>query len=374
MDSILTPLREVFFWFLRSSLEAGVVILLVLAIQGVLRRRLSPRWHYWLWLILLVRMVLPWTPESPFSLFGILPSFEPAALAGAPPVNTTQGGVPNEMGVVPQLAVDTDVYSPPAAGQRAAVDSTRWISLVDAAILLWLAMALGFTAHVLIASALFLRRTRASSALTDPAILHLFAECKDAMGVHIPVELSVTGAIGGPVLAGFIRPRLLLPRNVSLQLTPHQLRFILLHELAHVKRRDVLISWMTTVLQAAHWFNPLVWYAFYRMRLDREMACDALVLSRLREEETRRYGQTMLDLLVSVKRTRMLPGMAAILEDRSQMERRITMIAFFKKSAYRWSISAAALLIAVSALVLTGADSGSRDEGPAKAAPIAAFA
>jgi beta-lactamase regulating signal transducer with metallopeptidase domain len=55
-----------------------------------------------------------------------------------------------------------------------------------------------------------------------------------------------------------------------------ELRFVFLHELAHVRRRDILMSWLMALLQVVHWFNPLVWFAFSRWRADRELACDAL--------------------------------------------------------------------------------------------------
>lgn len=60
---------------------------------------------------------------------------------------------------------------------------------------------------------------------------------------------------------------------------------------------DVLVGWISAGLQAVHWFNPLIWIAFYRMRVDREIACDQGVLDRVPESKVKAYGETILVLL-----------------------------------------------------------------------------
>ena len=69
--------------------------------------------------------------------------------------------------------------------------------------------------------------------------------------------------------------------------------------MSHIKRRDILTGWLMTALQILHWFNPLVWLAFHRMRVDRELACDALALSYASAEESQPYGRTIIKLLES---------------------------------------------------------------------------
>ena len=75
------------------------------------------------------------------------------------------------------------------------------------------------------------------------------------------------------------------------------MKHIFLHELAHYKRNDVIISCVTTILQIIHWFNPIIWFAFYRMRIDRELACDEMTLNRIGAAQSKSYGQTIISLL-----------------------------------------------------------------------------
>jgi hypothetical protein len=114
--------------------------------------------------------------------------------------------------------------------------------------------------------------------------------------------------------------------------TREELRHVFMHELAHIKRRDVLVGWVMLALQTVHWFNPLVWLAFYRMRADRELACDALALSHTQPGENESYGLTIVKLLEGLGRSVWAPGLAGILENRQQMKERIIMIAKFHKT------------------------------------------
>jgi beta-lactamase regulating signal transducer with metallopeptidase domain len=108
---------------------------------------------------------------------------------------------------------------------------------------------------------------------------------------------------------------------------------VFLHELAHVKRHDIALGWLTAFLQVLHWFNPLVWLAFHRMRSNRELACDALMLSRTQGEGTQDYGRAIVSLLEHFSVPQPLPGLAGILESKSQLKRRIAMITQFQKNS-----------------------------------------
>lgn len=93
------------------------------------------------------------------------------------------------------------------------------------------------------------------------------------------------------------RPRLLIPYGIINKLSEEEKRYVFLHELAHLKRKDNLINWIMVLVQALHWFNPIVWYAFYKMREDCEVACDADVLSLLNPAEHKKYGETIINLI-----------------------------------------------------------------------------
>jgi hypothetical protein len=123
-----------------------------------------------------------------------------------------------------------------------------------------------------------------------------------------------------------------------------------LHELGHVKRMDISLGWVMAVLQIVHWFNPLVWLAFSRMRAERELACDAVALSCV--GATQPYGHTIVKLLSSFGDSLRAPSMAGIVEDKHQMKERITMIAKFQKTSGA-PVLAGAVAVVLGVLTLT---------------------
>ena len=146
-----------------------------------------------------------------------------------------------------------------------------------------------------------------------------------------------------------------------------ELRFVFLHELGHLRRQDMAVNWLMAVLQTLHWFNPVLWLAFGRMRSDRELACDALALSRAAEGENRPYGETIVRILSDLSQPNSMPGLLGILEDKGQMKNRIRMIARFKKTS-SWQGWAAGVCAVLAVFTLTDAQTDSAIPNAAPAA------
>lgn len=184
------------------------------------------------------------------------------------------------------------------------------------------------------------------------------------MRVRTAPGLWETTAVQTPALRGLLRPRLLLPPGLAATFTREELRHVFLHELAHLRRRDAAANWAITLLRIAHWFNPLVWWGFNRMRADRELACDTLALSIAGTTENRAYGQIIIKLLERSTTPALLPGLAGILEDRNEVKRRLRMIARHQPTQ-RWALVSVLLAGGLGLIGLTGArTSPARAAGP----------
>jgi beta-lactamase regulating signal transducer with metallopeptidase domain len=191
--------------------------------------------------------------------------------------------------------------------------------------------------------------------VTEQPLTELLEDCKQLTNVRTVVGLAITDRVKSPFLFGFVRPRILIPAGLQNHIPMEEMQYIFLHELAHLKRSDIWIGWIVAVLQSFHWFNPLVWWAFIRMRADRELACDALALSYLRSKDSGSYGSAPINLLEKFDHSQRLPAVAGILENKPQLKRRLTMIAHFNRPTRKASIFAAALLVALATGLLTNA-------------------
>ena len=359
----------------RTSMQAGVLVLVVLLAQWFFRRRLTPRWRCALWLLVVVRLMLPLSLASSTSIFNWLPAWNgrttPAAPsskvvnATPPPVSleTSFGGLVDPPVVTkeipsaqPEIGVETAkaAVPPVSVGTHIKTPAARQISWITVAVVIWFVGVVVLLTHIMVSSVRLARRFAHLPPVTDPAVLAVLEDCRKLLDVRARLAVVESGDMSSPALQGLIRPQLLLPKKFTGNFSLRELRHIFLHELAHVKRRDLWLNWLVALLQVAHWFNPLVWLAFARWRADRELACDAMALEAAGTEHRQDYGLTILRLLENFTHQTAAPGMVGILEDKRQLKRRIEMIARFKPSPY-WSVPALALVAIIAAGCLTDA-------------------
>ena len=368
MEGIMTYAQSFFGWLLQTTLIASVVTCLILLIQKMLGGKLGPRWCHALWLVLLIRMVLPWAPSSRVSLLNLIPSWDRQIQREQSSESAEQQG-PSQVGQISGTAeaitaqksesdvtIQKRVIPEPGAIADIQIESQPWlVSIRPVLPVLWLAGAIVIGAYLLMSNFALWRIVKQDSPLVNQSMLELFEECKTQMGVQSLVVVVPSNQIRSPALFGFIRPRLLLPLEMLDNATQEEMRYVFLHELAHLRRHDIYFGWLTSLLQVLHWFNPLIWFAFYRMRSDRELACDALVLACTQKEESQKYGQAIVSLVRRFSRSRPLPAMAGIIENKSQLKRRIAMITQFRNNSYRWSPLAVILVIILACISLPNA-------------------
>jgi TonB family protein len=214
-------------------------------------------------------------------------------------------------------------------------------------VLLWLTCAIIFGVYISIKYIKFCNIIKKEPLLKRKKVLALLEECKARMKSYTPLKITVTDKVKSPALFGYIRPRLLLPAGVLKKLDDTELSYIFLHELGHLKRHDIGVSWVITFLQIFQWFNPFVWLAFYQMRIDQESACDASVLSRIKQDENIDYAGTIIGFLENFYQNRRLPALVGILENQAQIKNRITTIVNYRKNSKPMMFFPAVLLIII---------------------------
>jgi biopolymer transport protein ExbD len=192
--------------------------------------------------------------------------------------------------------------------------------------------------------------------VTDQAALDLLESAKQQMGVTRAVSLVVVEQLSTPAVFGLRQIHLLLPPGLVGELTLGELRMVFLHELAHVKRNDMLWNWVLVVAQFVHWFNPLVWLAMRRLRADRELVCDAMVLRTLKVEQRLDYGQVLVKLLESYRAD--APRCASaipVIGGHREAKQRILMITHHRSASRMGRLGMALLLAALGCATLTRA-------------------
>jgi beta-lactamase regulating signal transducer with metallopeptidase domain/thiol-disulfide isomerase/thioredoxin/protocatechuate 3,4-dioxygenase beta subunit len=389
MNTLTERGSDFFEWLLQTSWQAAVLAALILFTRRLFRKRLSPAWRYSLWFLLVARLLLPASPEAAFSVFNL------AKLANrsqrgdqAPPATWSQLSPPSPL--EPMLATETLAKTPASSsldkGSDLRPDERRTVTTnppsttpkptVDwfqAAFALWLAGVAFFALRLVRSNVRFVIRIRGHRLMPYTRVVRILEECRAALRLGQRVTLIEMDEVETPAVCGLWCKRLLLPIGMCNRFSDDELRHILLHELAHLKRRDLEVHWLVEVLQVFHWFNPMLWFAFRQMRADRELATDALALSCARESERTQYGETILKVLESIARRPASSGLVGIAEGKAQIQQRLLAIARHGR-AKPWNLLALGIIAALGVLALTDAKKGAplepaRSVGDAVTAP-----
>lgn len=276
---------------LSLSVSGSLCILLLFLCRPILKNKLSKRWQYYIWLVVIARLLLPLTPEV--SLTGFLfQRGEQAAVqlsyTAAPGGELSPAPSPSSAPVTGEFPPQQNSGTSPAA---ALVQTFRSAGLQSLG-LIWLGVALGLLIRKITIYQNFVKYVKAGrTEVSSVELLDRLAELGTELGIRRPVELFVNRTVSSPLLIGFFRPCIVLP---TADLSDEAFRCTVLHELTHYRRRDMFYKWLTQLTICLHWFNPLVWLMGREISRACELSCDEAVIRTLDAEERRAYGDTLL--------------------------------------------------------------------------------
>lgn len=331
----------------QMSWQASIVALLVLFVQWGLGRRLPAVWRHALWALVLVRLIVPFSPQSPLSVFNFLSASRVDPRAASERIETPSLESESPL----RLPSNTDPARSVATPERGIARQSSALRLTDrarqAAPWIWLLGVGWLGIRTASAGARLAREISRMPAVADERLRNVLGECSRHLGMSAPRRM-VVGPPGSEVgITGLLRPTMIMPPEVIAGSSESDLRNILLHELTHLRRGDLLWNAAAVVASQMHWFNPLVWHARRCVRVDAELACDAQVLATLSARERSEYGETLMRLLeASTGATGMRPALT-VLGNKRSLHRRLTMIARYKAVSFRevlWGVAAAATI------------------------------
>jgi bla regulator protein BlaR1 len=293
-----------------ALVASTALMLLVLALRGPVRRAFGAELAYLLWLLPVLRLVLPPLPSgwSPLGAAPISDVSERAAVLMTP-------AVPMDVAAVAMPATPTSSAMP-------------WVAL------LWVAGALAILGFQLVQYLRFRARVLRS------------AEAVTRVG---SVEVVESAGASGPLAFGLIRRVVAFPRDFAERYDAQERELALAHEIGHHRRGDLWANWVALALLALHWFNPVAWIAFRAFRADQEMANDAGVLARAGAAQRHAYGCA----IVKAAHGRALTP-ACHLNTINDLKGRLRMLARGRVSGRRVAAGGAAITaVAGAGLVLT---------------------
>lgn len=272
---------DVFKTVLILSLFGFGITALLLLLKPITAKKLPARWQYCVWIILLISMVLP--------AYKLIPKKEAQKLAIVPQNQTVQTETQ------PQEENNSDAvvnYDAPIEYREVNLSPKIQIRLFDLIAYIWGAGVLIFSLVIIISYFRFLcRKNKNAVKISDNKI---FSEVKKELKIKRHIRLKASSDIGSPMLVGVLFPTVYIP---CLEIPNDNMRMVLLHELTHYKRKDLLVKWFAVLVNAVHWFNPLCYLACAALSEACEVSCDMAVTKNMSEDEQKLYMQTILNLV-----------------------------------------------------------------------------
>ncbi len=320
--------------FLSMSFSGSLLILALLLGKRFLKDKISRQWQYYIWLVVVLRLLFPFEPEV--SLLGKTYQAVDQAItqtASLPPQQqsplTTPGG--NLAPVTGTEQSNRSMNSPTEDLTTAHPFQEVVTLLTDQVWLIWLAAAVVLLIRKATVYQSFIRYIKAGlTPVSDIEILDRLFITAEQAGIKRPVELCVNPLISSPLLIGFFRPCIVLP---NADISKKAFQYIVLHELTHYKRRDMFYKWLVQITVCLHWFNPLVHLMSREIAKACEFSCDEAVLAKMGASNAQDYGKTLLDAMAAVGRYKENLGAVTLSENKQLLKERLSAIMKFKEQS-----------------------------------------
>ena len=318
---------------LTSGIGTALALILTL-LKPITRKVFSGGWHYYMWLVVLLVMILPIRlnlPEKPVT---------------TPPISETVTIINNQAENIETPIIDTqsELITPEQPTQPEKVSTIQaiknfLITNLQLFSLIWVICAVLLFLIKIVSYLVFLIKIhRHSEFISCP-------EVKEYTNRKIKTRVSDT--ICSPLIIGIIRPTLLLPKT---NITPEQLHNVLAHEMTHLKRNDILYKWFVSIVKSVHWFNPAIYFISNQINIDCEISCDLAVVKEMDEQAKKGYVETILSLLTH-NNSKAIPLSTGMTGNKKTLKRRFAMIK--KKLKPNKKVAIISGIIAVLILAIT---------------------
>ena len=306
--------EQIFNWLYQTSVEITILIALVLLLRPVVRKTLGANVAYWLWLLPLVRVLLP---ERPTRGGTVLEA-----------VGLSNQNLAIEFIPTPSLAIDV------------LQNEIAWGWIWVGGVIAWITLRL----------IIWVRFRQAILASSTPVSLPL--DLINAVTEKIqwlPAQRQFLTCVSpsAPFVTGVLRPKIYLPQDFHRRFNIEEQAWVIVHELTHIRRWDLWVQFLGECFRTLFWFNPVVHFAVLVVQEDQELACDYTVLSRCSEQDRYQYGRA----LMSGVGPQLVPSIMTFF---GKGKERFTMLSKHKLSKFN-TILGVSLCAAISLFALTKA-------------------
>jgi len=325
---------------LELSAYSSVMIIVILALKAVFKGKISLKIIVVLWMLVLMRLLIPFTFSSPLHLDSLI------KMSAESTANEPEAALDNsenthlyeaeeyrfeDTGSTALLSADESLEVSESEANSIAVQKSFFLKTAELmkTISLWVYFAIIWAAGSLIFGLVSLWNFISFNSLVEgcteaeESTAEAIKELKRQLKIKQDVKAVVCKYVGAPVTFRVFKPVIILPLSLASRISEEKLNMILLHELCHIKRKDMLYNVFWMIAKIIHWFNPLVWVGYNSYLEDIELSCDEMVNSYLDSEQSFVYSQSLIDVIRFSRNIGRLPAALSFCEDKSKLRKRV---------------------------------------------------
>ena len=276
---------------LQMGLSGAVMILIIVVIRALGINKLPKKAFLVLWGVVVVRLLIPYSLSSTFSVYSLLGRFAATAETanGSPavpftPTAPTYNVIPGTTAANTTAPATVDPWIPGTAATNTTAPAT-----VDPWVVVWVVGVLACAAFFAVAYWKCRKEFEASLPVDNEYAKQWLNEHR----VHRSIEIRQSGRISAPLTYGVFRPIILMPKTVDWD-DLDTLKYVLTHEYVHIRRFDAVTKLVLTVALCVHWFNPAVWIMYVLANRDIELSCDEAVIREFGERTKSAYAMALI--------------------------------------------------------------------------------
>lgn len=330
--------------YVSVSVSATLLAAALLLLRPLYKRKFSMRWQYYIWLLVVLRLIIPWNPVG--GVVGFIFQDRQAQAGGADmaAIRAKEAGTAEGEGDGGGQKDLQETESP--LGMGAAKGRKIWAA--------WLSVAFFIFMRKITVYQSFIKFMKASSIpVDDIRLLETLGKEVNSSRLRHTVGLYLNHAVSSPQLTGFFRPKIIL---TPAQLECKDFYYTVLHELVHDRRHDMVYKWLIQFVVCLHWFNPFVYFMEREISRMCELSCDEAVIEKLDAAGRQEYGDTLLHAVGAGGFYRHnLAGITFYNSKQLLKERFGAIMDYRKKTKKMAAISAAAALLLAAGGIVTGA-------------------
>lgn len=327
-------ISPIFYQVLYMTVVGSIVGLIIYFIRNIFDSKISGKWKCMMWIIALITLLVPIrfeikTTKAPVIQSEIINKVEDIKYIGKYEQYSSRSfaNIDNNEGkTIPNAEeVESTQSEIISSNENNKVPiPTKYITLNIILPAIWMLGTISFIVTFLSGIRKINRRI-SRNVYRDERLQNILMESKNQLHIKKKVKIILQKYKKVPSIFGIFNPSILITEQL-LEEDNETIKYIFLHELSHYKRKDILFNFILLCILSIHWFNPVVWFLFKKIRQDIEIGADELASKNLNKDEVKQYGMVLINLLRSRIEENYTASMLCMSDTGKNMERRILMI------------------------------------------------